>query len=47
LAIVSSSTGISFTSRALARSITAEAGAVVPRVNTCAWPSFMSDTASV
>ena len=34
-------------SRALARSITDEAGAVVPSVNTWAWPSFISDTASV
>jgi hypothetical protein len=44
---VLSSTGTSLTSRALARSITAEAGAVVPIVITCAWPSFSIDTASV
>ena len=30
-----------------AQSAAAEAGAVVPSVITCAWPSFMSETASV
>ena len=34
-------------SRAVARSMIAEAGTVVPSVNTCAWPSFIIDTASV
>ena len=37
----------SLTSRALARSITDDAGTVVPSVNTWAWPSFTIDTASV
>ncbi len=45
--MVLSSTGTSLMSRALARSITDEAGTVVPSVNTWAWPSFIIDTASV
>ena len=46
-AMVLSSTGTSFTSRAEARSMIAEAGAVVPIVITWTCPSFIIATASL